>query len=239
MAPAAALVFSAAALVLSSSTTSAHLNTDYMSHTPSHEDLPAECAQVIGMLERCHADVAQRGVIKRAFNALGYGGCSGLENKAFACVRHYRGNHVNDDPAAAGSKKPDEHGHFSGDWERSAMGKMHPPPRRSRKDGMTPEVFHTEYLSKGRPVLITDAAEDWPAKSWDYSTFLRAVEDISWAEVQPWNMAMDKEHVNSTHPLTLTNYHSWLPEYPNLYVAWSNSTNAGHPQHTLILQGDL
>ena len=43
-----------------------------MSHAPQRTDLPPECAQVYGLLERCRARVATRNVIERAFNALGY-----------------------------------------------------------------------------------------------------------------------------------------------------------------------
>ena len=134
------------------------VNTEYMSHAPHRTDLPAECAQVYGLLERCHARVAGRNVVQRAFNALGYGGCAGLEAKVSSCVRHFRNGVLDAEPQTDRS-----HGQFSGDWARSELDQLHAPPRRSRKDGLTAEVFHKEYLAKGRPVIITDAAEDWPA----------------------------------------------------------------------------
>jgi hypothetical protein len=138
------------------------VNTEYMSHAPQRTDLPPECAQVYGLLERCRARVATRNVIERAFNALGYGGCAHLETKVLSCARHFRGGAVDADPQEQASRDR-SHGQFSGDWERSELDQLRAPPRRSRKDGLTAEVFHKEYLSKGRPVMITDAAEDWPA----------------------------------------------------------------------------
>lgn len=35
-----------------------------------------------------------------------------------------------------------------------------------RVAGLTPEDFHREYFVKARPVIITDATEDWPARKW-------------------------------------------------------------------------
>lgn len=134
------------------------VNTEYMSHAPHRTDLPPECAQVYGLLERCRARVAGRNIVQRAFNALGYGGCGGLEAKVLSCARQYRDGVVDAPPHADSS-----HGQFSGDWARSEPEQLRAPPRRSRKDGLTPEVFHKEYLSKGRPVIVTDAAADWPA----------------------------------------------------------------------------
>lgn len=134
------------------------VNTEYMSHTPHRTDLPPECAQVYGLLERCRARVAGRNVVQRAFNALGYGGCAGLEAKVMSCARHFRDGALDAEPQTDHS-----HGQFSSDWARSELEQLRAPPRRSRKDGLTPEIFHKEYLAKGRPVIITDAAEDWPA----------------------------------------------------------------------------
>ena len=31
---------------------------------------------------------------------------------------------------------------------------------------LSPAQFHAEYFLRARPVIITDAAEDWPARSW-------------------------------------------------------------------------
>ena len=57
-------------------------------------------------------------------------------------------------------------------------------------------------------------------QAWDYTKFVKAAKPIEWAEVQPWNMAIDPQDVNSSSPLTLQRYHELLPEYPNLYIAW-------------------
>ena len=107
------------------------------------------------------------------------------------------------------------------DWVRG----KHPvaPPRRSRADGLTAEVFQREYLSKGRPVLITDAADGWPARAWNYSSFAQAAAALSYpGELSPWNMAIDEADVSPSRPLTLARYPALLPRYPNLYIAWTN-----------------
>merc|ERR1712032_943775 len=31
---------------------------------------------------------------------------------------------------------------------------------------LSPEQFHREFFTKERPVIITDAAEDWPCRQW-------------------------------------------------------------------------
>ena len=103
------------------------VNTEYMSHAPHRTDLPPECAQVYGLLERCRARVAGRNIVQRAFNALGYGGCGGLEAKVLSCARQYRDGVVDAPPHADSS-----HGQFSGDWARSEPEQLRAPPRRSR-----------------------------------------------------------------------------------------------------------
>ena len=35
-----------------------------------------------------------------------------------------------------------------------------------RVSALSPAQFHAEYFLRARPVIITDAAEDWPARSW-------------------------------------------------------------------------
>ena len=35
-----------------------------------------------------------------------------------------------------------------------------------RVANLTPERFHREFFTKARPVIITDAAEDWPCREW-------------------------------------------------------------------------
>ena len=214
-------------LLLPCASAAGPVDTEYMQHAP-RTDLPPECTQLHGLLHRCRARVVERGMLGRAAAALGYGGCGGLERKLLACARQYRQS-----AEPQGGEGGQQHGQFGADWQRSE--ELTPPPRRSRADGLTAAVFHREYLSKGRPVVITDAARGWRALGWDFAAFSKAAAELKWAEVQPWNMAMDAEHVNRTAPLTLERYHSLLPEYPHLYIAWSNKLfNVG----SLLDQGE-
>lgn len=45
-------------------------------------------------------------------------------------------------------------------------------PQVDRRAGLTVKEFHSEYLIPGKPVVITDAAETWPARSrWTFDFF--------------------------------------------------------------------
>jgi len=49
-----------------------------------------------------------------------------------------------------------------------------------RVSDLSEEQFHTEYFLPARPVIITDATDDWPAREW---TIDRLVERVGGNQV--------------------------------------------------------
>jgi len=46
-----------------------------------------------------------------------------------------------------------------------------------RASNLSPEEFHRDYFLKARPVIITDATEDWPARKWSLDGLVDRVGD--------------------------------------------------------------
>ena len=46
-----------------------------------------------------------------------------------------------------------------------------------RVSGLPEKQFHDEYFVRQRPVIITDAADDWPARSWTIPSLVERVGD--------------------------------------------------------------
>ena len=64
---------------------------------------------------------------------------------------------------------------------RSTPPLLHPTvPRRSRADGFSASVFTSDYLTHGRPLVVTDASDEWPARAWrGHVDFAPAVERLA------------------------------------------------------------
>ena len=46
-----------------------------------------------------------------------------------------------------------------------------------RVSGLSEKEFHQDYFLAARPVIITDATEDWPARQWTISSLVDRVGD--------------------------------------------------------------
>lgn len=147
---AAALVF-AAALVLAQPSAAPASKVYGTQQSIRSGGVPAGCSQLAGLLQRCEQE--QGGILGAVVSS-----CSDLQAKLAACLT------APPETVSAGGGEERQFGAYGPDWARAEQPTS--PPRRSKADGLTAAVFQREYLSKGLPVIITDAADGWPAREW-------------------------------------------------------------------------